>query len=265
MPHDMKNLRKYGGASYRVALIHGGPGAPGEMAPVARELASQWGILEPFQTADTLEGQVEELRAVLERNADLPVTLVGYSWGAWLGYLVAARHPTLVKKLILISSGPFEDGYATDIMKTRLNRLTEVERTEISALLEKLNDPTTEDKDTTMARTGELISKADAYDPIQHKDEVLAVQYHVFQSVWNDAEELRSSGKLLQLAEQIKCPVTAIHGDYDPHPAEGVKKPLTNMLNDFRFILLENCGHTPWIERQARDEFFGILKEELKT
>jgi len=27
-------------------------------------------------------GQVEELRSVLEENATLPVTLIGFSWGA---------------------------------------------------------------------------------------------------------------------------------------------------------------------------------------
>jgi pimeloyl-ACP methyl ester carboxylesterase len=235
------------------------------MAPVARELASKLGVLEPLQTADTLAGQVEELRSVLENNAALPVTLVGHSWGAWLSYMIAAKYALLVKKLVLVSSGPFEERYAQDIMTTRLNRLTVVERNEISVLTEKLNDPTTEDKDTAMARVGELMSRADAYDPLQHKDEVLGVQYRVFESVWNDAQELRSSGKLIQLAGQVQCPVTVIHGDYDPHPAEGVRQPLSNVLDDFRFILIKNCGHTPWFERQARGEFLRALEEELKT
>jgi hypothetical protein len=35
----MKNLRIYGKAPFNVAVIHGGPGAVGEMAPVARELS----------------------------------------------------------------------------------------------------------------------------------------------------------------------------------------------------------------------------------
>lgn len=259
-----ENLRKYGSAPYRIAVIHGGPGAPGEMAPVARELASDRGVLEPLQTADTLEGQVEELKGVLEKKADLPVTLIGYSWGAWLGLLVAARQPTLVERLIMVSSGPFEERYARDIMNTRLNRLTQPEQIEMSALMERLGDPTNEDKDTIMARMGELISKADSYDAMQHEDEVLGVCYRVFQSVWNDAEKLRSSRELLRLAGLIQCPVTAIHGDYDPHPAEGVKRPLSHILKNFRFILLKKCGHTPWIEGQAQDEFFRILKQELR-
>jgi pimeloyl-ACP methyl ester carboxylesterase len=109
-----------------------------------------------------------------------------------------------------------------------------------------------------------LFTKADAYDPLTLETEVIEVQYHIFQGVWGEAAHLRASGELLELARQIQCAVVAIHGDYDPHPSEGVKEPLTNVLGDFRFILLEKCGHLPWIERQARDEFYKILNDELR-
>ena len=62
---------------------------------------------------------------------------------------------------------------------------------------------------------------------------------------------------------EIRRPVTAIHGDYDPHPAQGVQDPLSRTLKRFTFILLKNCGHTPWIERAAREEFYAVLEREL--
>jgi pimeloyl-ACP methyl ester carboxylesterase len=74
---------------------------------------------------------------------------------------------------------------------------------------------------------------------------------------------MRRSGELLELGERVECPVVAIHGDYDPHPAAGVQEPLSTVLERFRFILLKSCGHTPWIERQARDEFYRVLEKEL--
>ena len=80
-----------------------------------------------------------------------------------------------------------------------------------------------------------------------------------------DAEALRTSGELLALGKRIDCPVVAIHGDYDPHPADGIRKPLSSVLEDFRFILLDNCGHYPWNERQARDAFYEVLRDELST
>jgi pimeloyl-ACP methyl ester carboxylesterase len=95
------------------------------------------------------------------------------------------------------------------------------------------------------------------------ESEVIDCRVDIFQRVWKDAGELRRSGKLLELGKHIKCPVAAIHGDYDPHPAEGVQKPLSAILKRFRFILLPNCGHKPWIERKAKEEFFRILEEEL--
>src|SRR5437763_953732 len=105
----MTNLRKYGQPPFNIAVIHGGPGAPGSVASVARELSNAYGVLEPLQTKDSLDGQVEELRQVLSDNADLPVIMIGHSWGAMLSFVVAARHPSLVKKLILVSSGVFLD------------------------------------------------------------------------------------------------------------------------------------------------------------
>ena len=259
----MRNLRTYGKPPYSVAVIHGGPGAAGEMSPVARQLASVCGVLEPLQTAASLEGQIEELETVLEKNGDLPITLIGFSWGAWLSYMLAANHPAFVKKLILIGSGPYEEKYAATIQETRLSRLSEEDRTEVKSLMEVLDNPAAEDRSAALARLGALFSKADAYDPIMCQSEVIDYQADVFQSVWQDAAELRRSGKLLELGKHIKCPVVAIHGDYDPHPAEGVQKPLSVILKDFRLVLLQNCGHQPWMERQARDRFYTILKEEL--
>ena len=259
----MKNLRKYGNKPFNVAVIHGGPGAPGEVAPVARELSSIRGVLEPIQTATTLKGQVQELKAVLEKNGDLPVTLIGFSWGAMLSFILTARHPPLVKKLILIGSGAYEEKYADNITKTRLSRLSEEDRKEALFLMETLSDPTTSDKNMPMARLGELISMADSYDPLPHESEILECQHDIYQSIWEQATELRSSGKLLELGKRIQCPVVAIHGDYDPHLAEGIKGPLSRILKDFQFILLEKCGHCPWIERYARDKFYSILKKEV--
>ena len=260
----MKNLKVYGNAPFDVAVIHGGPGAPMEMAPVARELSSGWSVLEPFQTVSSLEGQVKELNEVLETSGDLPLTLIGWSWGAILSFIFTARCPSMVKKLILVGSGPFEKKYAAEIMKTRVSRLNEKEKTEILAIIENLNNAAIKDKNTLMSRLGRLMFKSDSYNSLPYKSEILEYQYHIIRSVWEDAEKLRADGELLELGKQIQCPVVAIHGNYDPHPGEGVRKPLSRVLKDFRFILLEKCGHYPWFEREAMDSFYDIIKKELK-
>lgn len=261
---NTENPRKYGKPPFSIAVIHGGPGAPGEMAPVARKLSCNRGVLEPLQKAESLEGQVQELRRALEENGNLPVVLIGWSWGAVLGFILTARYSSLVKKLIMVGSGVFEKKYSLKITETRLSRLSDKDKREASELMERLSVSYTENKDTLMHRLGELISKADSYNPISYRSEILECQYNIFKSVWKDAARLRDSRELLTLGSLIKCPVVAIHGDYDPHPAEGVKEPLSGVLKDFRFILLEKCGHHPWFERFARDRFYQILREELR-
>ena len=117
-----------------------------------------------------------------------------------------------------------------------------------------------------LSRLGALARKTDTFDAIADKRdgaEQVGVQGDIFQGVWKDAAELRRSGKLLELGKSIRCPVVAIHGDHDPHPAEGVERPLSAVLENFHFILLKNCGHRPWIERQAKEEFYRILEAEL--
>lgn len=259
----MDNFRSYGKAPYRIAVLHGGPGAPGEMAPVARELASDRGVLEPLQTMDTLEDQVRELREVLESRANPPVTLIGWSWGAWLGYILAARHPALVGKLILVGCPPFEHQYAAQVEATRMSRLSEVEKREADRTMKRLNDISGQSHQTSLARLGRIFSKTDTFRPLPVAEETIKLQFNIYRGVWRTAAEMRRSGDLLQLGKQIRCPVVAIHGDYDPHPAEGVRVPLESTLADFRFILLPKCGHTPWREKDARTKFYSLLSKEL--
>jgi pimeloyl-ACP methyl ester carboxylesterase len=261
----MKTIRRYGKSPFTVAVVHGGPGALGEMAPVAIELSNIWGTLESIHASTSIEGQIQELK-LIKNFAALPITLIGHSWGAWLSFIFTARYPEFVKKLILVGSAPFEEQYATHIMKTRLNRLNREESIRVDTLRKALLDSNTQEikRNETLLELGRLMSKADSFEPLSCIKEDIQVQLNTFQSVWEEAIELRRSGKLLDQGKHINCPVIAIHGDYDPHPFEGVKQPLSQMIDDFRFILLKDCGHKPWIERHARDEFYDILRDELR-
>ncbi len=197
----MNNLRTYGHKPFNIAVIHGGPGAPGEMAPVARELSAEAGVLEPLQTANSVDGQIEELKNVLENYGNPPLILIGFSWGAWLSFILTARYPLLVKKLILVSSGPFEEKYSAKIMETRLSHLNADEKKEALSLLSALNSSSM--KGNSFARFGELMNKADSYDPLPPDPDVLRNSPEIYQQVWGEASKLRSSGELLKLGERI--------------------------------------------------------------
>jgi len=261
----METIRKYGKPPFTAAVIHGGPGAPGEMAPVARQLSRSINVLEPLQNENSLDGQVNELKQLLEENGELPITLIGHSWGAWLSFILAARYPLMVKKLILVGSGPFEEKYALRIMKTRLDRLDKQERLRLHNFTDSLNSPDETKRNNAFAGLGKLISGADTFHSQPYRNEIIQFHYSQHLKVWNDASEMRRSGELLKMGKNIECPTIAIHGDYDPHPFEGVKTPLSLTIKKFTFMLLKNCGHIPWIETEASDKFYKILMEELAT
>ena len=260
----MNAFRRYGRAPFTVAVVHGGPGAAGEMAPVARELSKNYGVLEPLQYSLSLEGQIQELASVLKEHCSVLVNLVGHSYGAILAYLLAGRFPELVKKLVMVGSVVLEDRYAQNIMAERRRRLSQQDDALLDSLLNQLDDSTDQgDKNRIFGDIGRLMAKADAYDSLPCTAEEIDVRHDVHDAVWPGVAALRKSGELVAFGRNICCPVVAIHGDYDPHPAEGVRRPLSAVIKDFRFVLLEKCGHTPWRERQARDSFFSLLKAEL--
>lgn len=257
----MENFRTYGVPPYTIILVHGGPGGSGEMKDVAEKLLEHnFSVLEPIQTKTSLWGQVYELRHVIEEQAPTPIVLVGYSWGAWLSCLVAEKYPHLVKKLLLISSGSFDESYCVGMQDTRMKRLTQEEQSEVKALLENIDNI----DQKSFKRFGSLMSKADSYDFEECDDNDLNFDYNIFKKVWPEASYLRKSGELLKISSRIKCPVVAIHGKEDPHLAIGVKDPLSSNLKKFTFVEIEKSGHTPWKERQAKDKFFKILINELR-
>lgn len=259
------SFRLYGQPPYSVAVIHGGPGAAGEMAPVAKRLSRNFGIIEPLQTAASVDGQIHELALTLQTHTHVPAILIGYSWGAWLGILLAAQHPYLVKKLILVSSGPFSANLADATETTRLSRFTPDQRKEFHRLLNQLKKKSPIDQPQILARLGALCATADCHSPIDQDDNSPppTIDTAIFQNVWTEAAQLRKTGFLTQQLEKITCPITAIHGDYDPHPADGVKAPLSKANPKFRFILLPQCGHKPWIEQHAKEPFYQALEQEL--
>jgi len=250
------NVRIYGDAPFKVAVLHGGPGAPGYMAPVARELARTMGVIEPLQTKNTLEGQIEELREQVTTNADVPVTLIGSSWGAVLALFFAAREPQSVRKLILIGSAVFDAENSSRIEGIRMGRLDEKRRRRYADIMSRMETASADERQRLMDEWGEMLFDTDV--------EIIEVQHEVFAGVWPDFVALRDRpGYLEREFSNIKASAAVIHGDYDPHPIEGIRPFLEKCLPQVRFYMLSRCGHYPWIEGNARDSFFEILHHEI--
>lgn len=258
MTETLQDYRQYGDTPSRVVLLHGGPGGAGEVEPLAQELGRRGhAVLEPFQTRLSVRDQVDELKSQIVRLCSPPVVVIGWSWGAWLGCLFAAHSNTLISQLILVGSGPFETRFASTIQMTKNSRLTHEQRSELKALRTK------EGGIADVTRFIELSDVTDTYSrdisPLPNVDFDLAIHA----AVWPEADEMRKSGALMDALSAIQCPVLAIHGDYDPRPAEGVRASLRVALPTARFVELKRCGHKPWQETHAKSEFYSLLENAI--
>ncbi len=257
-----ESVRLHGSPPFRAALLHGGPGAPGSVFAPAEKWSEFCGVMEPFQTRYSIAGLTEELREQLLAFSSEPVVVAGHSWGAWLAAIFAAEYPERVSHLILIGSGPLKPEYVPELEKRRSSHFTESEVSLFKELVEKLKHPSPDEKEELLRRLGALCEKSDNYCALPETDVPSCTpDSELFARIWNEAAEWRRSGRLLDCFRRIQCPITAIHGDHDAHPAEGVTRPLEEIGVPFRSHILDRCGHSPWKEKYAAEEFFLLLKE----
>lgn len=259
-PGGPSRPRHFGKPPFRVVVVHGGPGAPGTLAPVARELGRGLGVLEPWQTAPSVPGEVDELFRQITTWADPPVVLVGHSWGAWLSLLLAAEHPRVVHGLVLVGCGPLASRYASEVGRARRARLSAEQQRELERCERRLAAASRPPSATALRRLGDLARVTDSYDLLPHRAAVRSGSAAVFRSVWKEAESMRRAGRLIRAARRVRAPIVVIHGDADPHPLRGVVEPLHDVGIEPRVVLLSRCGHEPWWERHARVRFFEELR-----
>lgn len=217
-------VRKHGKEPYHIVVLHGGPGAAGSAFGLARLISKEFGVLEPMQSKFTIGDLEEELMKQIQKNCSGKVILVGHSWGAWLAGLFAE---------------------------------------EFDQILCQLGEEVGE-KDKYLRRLGEICDRADGYQEEKSLSDKAEVNGELYEKVWKEAAGLRKSGKLLERFERISCPLVLIQGAVDPHPPEGVIQPLRDRDVDIKSYVLDKCGHTPWREKYAREEFAKVLFSELE-
>lgn len=260
----MKNCRMYGPPPYYVAVVHGGPGGPGQVAPIARTLSNKCGVLEPLQTKESLDEQIEELHSILKQHNDSQIILIGHSWGAMLSILCASRFPDRVKKLILISCGPLKANYSSDdVMGRRLERMSADDKLELNRIVKALEDAENTEKNQLFAQLCKLAVRTDSYDLECVDNDLVEVQYNIFKKVWDEVERYRSNGGFEQALKKIACPIVVFHGEFDSHPAEGVIDLLASASKNIKYFRLEQCGHYPWLEKHAKGRFYTLLRNEV--
>jgi len=257
-------VREYGTSGPRVVVLHGGPGTPGSMAPVARGLADSFRVLEPFQRGSSAEPlsvarHVADLRELVEsRCRDARPALVGHSWGAMLALAYAAAHPDRVASLVLVGSGTFDPAARNCMRSTLEGRMNGSLRRRLERLPAEFPN-----HDERLGVMGNLIMPLYSYDLISNDQEVEACDSRAFHETWADMIRLQEAGVYPAAFSAIAAPVLMLHGAADPHPGCMIRASLEPYLPQIEYLEWECCGHYPWLEKAVCLEFFEVLHEWL--
>ena len=258
-------VRKYGSSERVVILVHGGPGAPGYLAPVARELANSFRVLELFQRRSgseplTVARHVTDLDDLIKSHGtERRPAIVGHSWGAMLALAYAAVHPDSVACLALIGCGTFDTVARNHMEATRNARMDKSLRDQMKHFAREIPD-----SDERLRALGGLIRQVDSYDLIPAKDETEICDARGHDETWRDMLRLQDEGVYPSCFVNIRSPVIMMHGAFDPHPGRLIRDGLALQVPQLEYHEWEQCGHYPWLEKAVRDDFYSTLQAWLR-
>jgi len=247
-----------------VVVLHGGPGAAGYMAPVARGLANSFRVLEPWQRGSggeplTVARHVADLHELVEsRCGGVRPGLVGSSWGAMLALAYAAAHPGRAGPLVLIGCGTFDRAARNRMRATLEERMDDGLRRRMERLPEEFPDP-----DERLRVLGELVLPLYSYDLVTTDQEIESCDAGANHETWEDMVRLQEEGVYPAAFAAIDGPVLMLHGTVDPHPGRMIRASLERHLPQLAYREWERCGHYPWLEKAVHDEFFAVLRRWL--
>jgi pimeloyl-ACP methyl ester carboxylesterase len=230
-------VHEYGDAGPVVIVLHGGPGAPGDVTDMARGLADTFHVLEPYQRPSgdaplTVARHVEDLRELVVARSLLGPALVGHSWGAMLALAFAAAHPDLAVRLVLVGCGTFDEGSRARFRAAIGDR--------------RPDEP--------------VKAWAEASEP-----EAVAFDERANAETWADMLRLQIEGVYPAAFTAIRSPVLMLHGAADPHPGRMILESLRPFLPQLEYREWERCGHYPWREKAVRGDFFATVKSWLRS
>lgn len=260
----MIRVREYGTAGPWVIAVHGGPGAMGGMAPVARGLEGRFRVLEPWQRRSgeeplTVARHVADLHQMLQGRCEgRRPALVGHSWGAMLALAYAAVYADETGPIVLVGCGTFDPAARARMQAIREGRMDDELRVEMARLEEEIADP-----DRRLCALGRLMMIVDSYDLASTETGLELCDAVAHRETWADMVRLQEAGLYPALFAAIRSPVLMVHGAADPHPGRMIRDGLAPYLPQLEYHEWARCGHYPWLERAAGDEFFALVGDWL--
>jgi pimeloyl-ACP methyl ester carboxylesterase len=257
----------YGETGPVVIVLHGGPVAVGEAAPIARRLSALFRTIEPYQRGSgietlTVSRHVEDLHQLIQSlQNDSKPSIVGESWGAMLALAYASAYPDTTAALVLVGCGTFDKA-----SRARMNEIIESRKNDqiwegLYSLVVKY--PDLSERLQAEHKLTEKIYDYDAQTMDEQMEYVEPFDQRAYVETWRDMLKLQEDGVYPAAFSTIKSPILMLHGAYDPHPGQMIYGSLKAHVPQLEYQEFKNCGHSPWKEKQAADEFFMVMANWL--
>jgi proline iminopeptidase len=256
--------------TFPLVLVHGGPGVPDYLAPVA-DIIDDMCLVHRYDQRGTggscWEGEhtiarhVHDLALLLDAWGHDQVVLVGHSFGTNLASYFLLAHPERVAGLIQLA-GPFLDPWReadrtaqrarrTDEQQARHDELDAIEsRTDAEEIEYLALSWFTDHADQARAWEWALTS-ARTLRPINY-----AMNRQLNAAKKTDPLESRVD----ELRENLPAGAMVIGGAGDSRPADALRR-LGTRLN-CEVVIVPNAGHYPWLE--APDLFTAAFRAAVK-
>jgi proline iminopeptidase len=211
----------------------------------------------------TIETFVKDLDAIREALHCEKISILGHSWGGFVAMEYAIAHPNHVEKLIVSNSMPASSDDMNLFAQEWKRRIApyQADLDALKALQEfAMGEPDVVERYfRTLFRP--CFFRPENVSCLNLRMTPIAAIHSVqvdecFQkTLFNKPFDLHSSLKKLQL------PTLVIHGDSDQIPpitAESIHRSIPHS----RYVLLEHCGHFPYIEDSQR--YFELIDTFLR-
>jgi pimeloyl-ACP methyl ester carboxylesterase len=177
-----------------------------------------------------------------------------------LALAYAAAHPTTLSALVLIGCGTFSQAARSEFERRRAAQLTADYQLAIAHIKETETDPNR--RHGALAR---VWTRVYGYDVDDREVDLLVVDTFAHSQTWSDMVRLLNEGVYPTAFAAITCPVLMLHGQADPHPGDITRDDLRLHIPQLEYREFPRCGHSPWLEREAKDEFFERLNDWIRT
>jgi 3-oxoadipate enol-lactonase len=183
---------------------------------------------------DSLEQMADDAAAVLASRATSPAEVVGHSLGGAVAMLLAARHPSMVRSLILMDSVPEYGEKTRSGFRWRAGQIRDVGAV---ATIFNIVIPRSFGAETQTERP-EVVARFQAMLGRQSPD------------VYSHICELAANTNAWSAFNSLRLPILFVSGSEDVSTSPDIMRPLAEQIGG-RFVEIPNAGHNPPLEQPA--------------